>query len=85
MQRGMSCERAYQEIYQYLDRELSEGELGIVRQHLDACPPCAHLFQFEGTIVRFVREQGVRETCPAAVAKTILSGFRAKISQQLGR
>jgi mycothiol system anti-sigma-R factor len=83
MQRSMNCEEAYNEIYEYLDRELSESELSIVRQHLEDCPPCAHHFQFEGTVVRYIREQGSREKCPAAVAKTILMGFRARISQRL--
>ena len=81
----MTCEEAYQQIYEYLDRELSEGELATVRQHLDDCPPCAHHFHFEGTIVRYVHDQGARETCPAAAAKAILSGFRARISQRLSR
>jgi mycothiol system anti-sigma-R factor len=83
MQRSMTCEEAYKEIYEYLDRELSEAELSIVRKHLEDCPPCAHHFQFEGTVVRYIREQGARETCPAAVAKAILTGFRARISQRL--
>ena len=85
MQRGMSCEQAYREVYQFLDRELSDDELTTVRQHLDDCPPCAHLFQFEGTIVRYVRERGARETCPAAVVKSILTGFRMRISERLSR
>jgi mycothiol system anti-sigma-R factor len=83
MQRRMKCEEAYQAIYQYLDRELSEAELLTVRHHLDACPPCAHHFQFEGTIVRYVREKASSETCPVAVARSILTGFRARISQRL--
>jgi mycothiol system anti-sigma-R factor len=78
----MNCEEAYQAVYQYLDRELNESELTIVRQHLEACPPCADHFQFEGTIVRYVREQASKETCPVAVAKSILVGFRARISQR---
>jgi mycothiol system anti-sigma-R factor len=79
----MTCEEAYQAVYQYLDRELNDAELTIVRQHLDACPPCAHHFHFEGTIVRYVREKASSETCPVAVAKSILVGFRARISQGL--
>ena len=83
MQRSMTCEEAYQEIYQYLDRELNESELTIVRQHLEACPPCADHFHFEGTIVRYVREKASNETCPVAAAKSIIAGFRARISQRL--
>ena len=78
----MSCEEAYEAVYQYLDRELNDAELTIVRQHLDACPPCADHFHFEGTIVRYVREKASKETCPVAVAKSILMGFRARISQR---
>ncbi len=83
MQRRMTCEEAYEAIYRYLDRELSEAELLTVRQHLDACPPCADHFHFEGAIVRFVREKASSEKCPVAVARSILTGFRARISQRL--
>jgi mycothiol system anti-sigma-R factor len=79
----MTCEEAYQAVYQYLDRELNDSELTIVRQHLDSCPPCADHFQFEGTIVRYVRESASSETCPAAVMRSILTGFRARISGRL--
>lgn len=80
MHRGTSCDQAYEELFQYLDRELTDDELAIVRQHLDACPPCAHLFEFEGTVVRYVRERSIRVTCPAAVVSTIVTKFRARIA-----
>ncbi|MFN0074360.1 MAG: zf-HC2 domain-containing protein [Chloroflexota bacterium] len=80
MQRSMTCEQAYDEIYQYLDRELSNAEISVVRLHLENCPPCAYLFRFEGTVVRYVRERSAQETCPAAVVKTIIMGFRARVS-----
>lgn len=85
MQRGMSCEQAYREVYAFLDRELNDAELEVVRRHLDDCPPCAHLFRFEGTIVRYVRAEAVKETCPAVAVLSILSGFRARVAARLSR
>jgi mycothiol system anti-sigma-R factor len=41
-------------VYQYLDRELSAEERAIVQRHLDVCPPCADLYEFEENVLKFV-------------------------------
>jgi mycothiol system anti-sigma-R factor len=83
MSESKNCMQAYEQLYPYLDRELSDDEKTIVRQHLEACPPCAHLFQFEGTIVHYVHKAAGKDCCPAETATSIITGFRARIRAQL--
>ena len=82
MSESKNCKDAYEQLYPYLDRELSDDEKVVVRQHLEACPPCAHLFHFEGTIVHYVQKAGTNDGCPVEAAKSIISGFRARIRAQ---
>jgi mycothiol system anti-sigma-R factor len=85
MSDGTSCERAYKELFPYLDRELSEEEMQQVRRHLADCPPCEHLFKLEGTVVRFIRERAPRDACPAQAVERILVGFRARVAARFAR
>jgi mycothiol system anti-sigma-R factor len=80
-----NCDQAYRQLFSYLDRELNDEEMLHVRQHLDDCPPCAVCFEFEGAVVRYVRERAPRERCPGTVAKRILTAFRARVAVKSGR
>lgn len=39
----------------YLDRELTADEVALVKEHLDACPPCLHAFRWEESVLRVVK------------------------------
>jgi mycothiol system anti-sigma-R factor len=62
------CARA---LNSYLDRELSDDDIVQVRQHLEACGGCLHLYQFEESVRRLVRvrcqEQGAPESLRARI------------------
>ena len=57
------CARA---LNSYLDRELSDEDIVHVRDHLEACGGCLHMYQFEESVRRLVRvrcqEQGAPES-----------------------
>jgi mycothiol system anti-sigma-R factor len=56
------CEQVAALLYEYIDRELSADEYRRVQQHLDACPPCRHLFQLEQNMLTVVGER-CRKVC----------------------
>jgi mycothiol system anti-sigma-R factor len=56
------CEQVAELLYQYIDRELTEDEYRRVQQHLDACPPCQHLFRLEQNMLTLVGER-CRKVC----------------------
>jgi mycothiol system anti-sigma-R factor len=57
------CEEILRDIYPYLDGELSEGARAEVRQHLDDCLECLHVYDFEAelrlVIAKKCREQAM--------------------------
>lgn len=57
-----SCEQIAKLLYQYIDRELTDDEHRRVRQHLDACPPCKHVFHLEEGMLTVIGEH-CRKVC----------------------
>ena len=53
--RRFTCEEAFRRLDDFLDRELSPTELGLIRDHLEICEACAREFTFEESIIRNVR------------------------------
>jgi len=62
-----NCKEAVNRLYQYLDRELSDDEQNVVRQHLDRCPPCLDLFHFEENVLTFVGNRCRETTAPPSL------------------
>jgi mycothiol system anti-sigma-R factor len=59
-----SCEQVAKLLYQYIDRELSDDEHRRVRQHLDACPPCKHVFRLEEGMLTVIGERCRKVSAP---------------------
>lgn len=69
------CKTTIERLYPYLDRELSTQEIEEIREHLDACPPCARHFQFEAGVLRFVGAACRSVEAPAELRAKILSAY----------
>ena len=68
------CEEALQELYVYLDGELTEEKRTVIRGHLDDCNPCFEAFDFEAEL-RIVISARCRDEVPESL--------RDRIAQQL--
>ena len=55
---GQPCSATLKRLYEFLDRELSPEQLRTVQSHLDACPECADVKDFE----LMIREK-MRSSC----------------------
>lgn len=55
---GQPCSSSLKHLYEFLDRELSPEQLRTVQAHLDACPECADVKDFE----LMIREK-MRSSC----------------------
>lgn len=55
---GQPCSSSLKRLYEFLDRELSPEQLRTVQAHLDACPDCADVKDFE----LMIREK-MRSSC----------------------
>ncbi len=71
----INCTSCLQALNPYIDRELSDEDIIQVREHLEACGGCLHLYQFEASVRRLVRVRCQEQQAP--------EGLRAKIEARL--
>jgi mycothiol system anti-sigma-R factor len=84
----LNCRDCLQALNPYIDRELSDDDITHVREHLELCGSCFHLYRFEESVRRLVRvrcqEQGAPESLKAKIAITLASE-RLRIEQRQSR
>lgn len=59
------CQETMGRLSMYLDRELNDEEVGQVKVHLHACPPCEQVFDFQSELKRLVRKECCTDDAPA--------------------
>jgi mycothiol system anti-sigma-R factor len=59
------CEKTMRQLSVYIDRELNEAEVRKVKGHLDDCPPCEKVFEFQSEMKRLVRKECCTDDAPA--------------------
>ena len=72
----------------YLDRELSDEDVAQVKEHLEACGGCLHLFQFEESLRRLVRVRCQEQGAPESLRERItlsLAIERTRLQDRLQR
>ena len=68
-----TCEEAFRRLDDYLDRELSEQEMILVREHLEVCAGCAREFNFESSVLRGVRDKLRQIDLPPSLEARVVS------------
>jgi mycothiol system anti-sigma-R factor len=76
----MDCMEITARLEQYVDRELSSDEAAEVQAHLDECPPCLRVYQFEHGMRRLVRRACSESAPPSLIARILKAGPRAEPS-----
>lgn len=64
------CDHALERIYHYLDGELTLDIRESIRHHLDDCPPCGKVFQFETELKQLIA-RGCQEQAPESLRRRI--------------
>ncbi len=67
------CRETLAKLQTFVDRELSDDEVQVVRFHLNKCPPCQHVFRFEEHWRRLVRTRACTDSAPATLREQILA------------
>ncbi|MFO7548834.1 MAG: zf-HC2 domain-containing protein [Acidimicrobiia bacterium] len=67
------CDEALASLYLYLDGEIDGLSAERIRRHLDDCPPCGHLFDFEERLQLVVKERLREEVPPALIERLHLA------------
>ncbi|MGH9151674.1 MAG: mycothiol system anti-sigma-R factor [Acidimicrobiales bacterium] len=71
------CADAVERLYHYLDGELDEARMALVKSHLDECLPCLEAFDFEAELRQLVARK-CREVVPEALRVRITLALQAE-------
>ena len=69
-----NCEEALQELYTFLDGELTVEKREHIRVHLDDCNPCLEAYDFEAEL-RLVISTKCKEAVPDSLKQKILQAI----------
>lgn len=64
------CAVALQELYSFIDGELTAERRSAIEEHLESCPPCFEAFDFEAEIKGYLAEK-CRERVPESLKDRI--------------
>ena len=68
----MNCREALDHVYEFLDKELTPDVEREVREHLEACKPCGHHFDFEQAFLTFLQARCRTRSAPPDLKRRIL-------------
>ncbi len=71
------CSDAVERLYHYLDGELDEARMAMVKRHLDECLPCLEAFDFEAELRQIVARK-CREPVPEQLRVRITLAIQAE-------
>jgi mycothiol system anti-sigma-R factor len=73
-----TCEETLRRLADYLDHELSEAEMRLVREHIDTCAACAREHGFEAAVVGQVRAKLHRISAPSELVDRLTAALAAE-------
>ncbi len=76
-----NCDDAIEQVYGYLDRELSESELDGLETHLKDCAPCLEMYDFEKHLKALISEK-CRDKVPDEVRTRIQAALDSLASAE---
>ncbi len=76
------CKDCQQALHPYVDRELSDEDVAVVRLHLDSCRGCLHLYEFEASLRRLVRTRCREQQAPAGLRERVMQCLAAERERQ---
>ncbi len=72
-----TCEETVRRLNDFLDRELQESEMAIVREHLNACEVCANGVEFNGSVLQAIRAKLHDTSLPDGLKGRVFARLRA--------
>lgn len=73
---AMDCHDCEEQLYAYLDQELSEMDVRTVREHLTHCTGCTDHFYFEERLLRKVHDACAEERAPEHLRRAVVLRLR---------
>jgi anti-sigma factor (TIGR02949 family) len=79
-----TCEDTVRRLNDFLDRELQESDMAIVREHLNACEVCANGFEFNGSVLHAIKAKLHDASLPDGLKGRIFARLRAMEEGNVG-
>jgi mycothiol system anti-sigma-R factor len=79
------CSEVLEQVYYYLDHEMSDADCEDIREHLDECGPCLREFGLEEVVKKLVAKHCGCDPAPADLRSKVLVRIRqaqVEIEQQ---
>ncbi len=73
----VDCRSAMQQLWDFVDGEMTPDRLAAVERHLDACSHCLPHAEFAERLLKAVHETRVAGGCPEATRKRVMEQLRA--------
>ena len=78
------CDEVLQEVYLYLDGEMSQHDCDHIRQHLDECGPCLREYGVEQEVKALIARSCGCETAPAELKSRLLVKLQTVRADEYG-
>ncbi len=78
MKSKMTCQDFKDNLYKFLDKELTERHNFDMKQHLDACPLCQLTYENEKNFDGLVRSHSVKEDAPFDLRESVLESIQSQ-------
>jgi len=72
----LDCRAAVLQLWDYLDEELTEARMTLVRQHLEGCAACLPHLDFGRAFLDAVGQTRAEERCPPKVRARVMERLR---------
>ena len=80
-----ACEAILQRLDEYIDRELSPGDMHMVERHLEECLHCAGRYRFQSSLMHGLRSRLRRIRLPCDLAARISVQLEGESQGPAGR
>lgn len=77
----MDCQQVVQQLWDYLDGELTDEKMTEVRAHLKACKGCFPHFDFEKAFLEAVRKSKEEHAAPDELRRKVMAKIRLAMQQ----
>jgi len=73
----IDCGKALQQLFDFLDDELTPERMASVREHLEGCGHCLDHAEFERRFLMALQATREERRCPAEVRAKVMASLRA--------
>jgi anti-sigma factor (TIGR02949 family) len=77
----MDCQQVVQQLWDYLDGELTEERMTDVRAHLKACRGCFPHFDFERAFLEAVAKSREEHAAPEDLRRKVMAKLRKAMAE----